>query len=71
MTASEDAGMALALGRVVLYARDVEATVAFYATHFGFSVLRLPGDRIVELERFPISLHRSRRRRSSWRTRLE
>ena len=37
------------LGRVTLYARDVEATVAFYEKHFGFSVLRLPGDRIVEL----------------------
>lgn len=41
--------MAFALSRLVLYARDVEATVAFYAAHFGFQVLRLPGDRIVEL----------------------
>ena len=41
--------MALALNRVILYARDVEGTVAFYEQHFGFRVLRLPGDRIVEL----------------------
>ncbi len=41
--------MPLALNRLVLYARDVEETVAFYAKHFGFQVLRLPGDRIVEL----------------------
>jgi len=39
----------LALGRIILYARDVEATVAFYVRHFGFQILRLPGDRIVEL----------------------
>jgi predicted enzyme related to lactoylglutathione lyase len=41
--------MGLALKRLILYARDVEGTVAFYAKHFGFQVLRLPGDRIVEL----------------------
>jgi predicted enzyme related to lactoylglutathione lyase len=41
--------MRLALNRLVLYARDVEKTVAFYERHFGFQVLRLPGDRIVEL----------------------
>jgi predicted enzyme related to lactoylglutathione lyase len=41
--------MTLALNRLVLYARDVEGTVAFYEKHFGFRVLRLPGDRIVEL----------------------
>jgi predicted enzyme related to lactoylglutathione lyase len=32
-----------------MYARDVETTVSFYEKHFGFAVLRLPGDRIVEL----------------------
>ncbi|ONG56479.1 glyoxalase [Pseudoroseomonas deserti] len=37
------------LSRLVLYVRDVEATAAFYATHFGFRVERLEGDRIVEL----------------------
>lgn len=41
--------MPLALNRLILYARDVEGTVAFYEKHFGFQVLRLPGDRIVEL----------------------
>ena len=39
----------LALNRLILYARDVEGTVAFYEKYFGFQVLRLPGDRIVEL----------------------
>jgi catechol 2,3-dioxygenase-like lactoylglutathione lyase family enzyme len=37
------------LGRVVLYVRDVEATIGFYERHFGFKPLRLQGDRIVEL----------------------
>ena len=41
--------MSTSLSRVVLYARDVEKTVTFYQLHFGFGVLRLPGDRIVEL----------------------
>jgi predicted enzyme related to lactoylglutathione lyase len=37
------------LGRLVLYVRDVEATIAFYERYFGFKALRLEGDRIVEL----------------------
>jgi len=37
------------LGRITLYVRDVEATIRFYVTHFGFTPLRLEGDRIVEL----------------------
>ena len=37
------------LGRVVIYARDLEAMVAFYCGHFGFEVRQVPGDRIVEL----------------------
>ncbi len=41
--------MSVALGRVTLYVRDVERTIAFYVKHFGFEVLRLEGDRIVEL----------------------
>ena len=45
--------MPLALNRLVLYARDVEQTVAFYEKYFGFQVLRLAGDRIVEL----VALH--------------
>jgi predicted enzyme related to lactoylglutathione lyase len=41
--------MPLALSRLILYARDVDRTVAFYEKHFVFEVLRLPGDGIVEL----------------------
>ena len=41
--------MSPALNKVILYARDIEATVDFYERHFGFRALRLPGDRIVEL----------------------
>jgi predicted enzyme related to lactoylglutathione lyase len=37
------------LSRVTIYAKDVEAMVRFYGTHFDFEALRLPGDRIVEL----------------------
>ncbi|MDR6900846.1 VOC family protein [Rhizobium miluonense] len=37
------------LGRITLYARNVDATVSFYEKHFGFKPLRLEGDRIVEL----------------------
>ncbi len=36
-------------GRVVIYAKDVEAMVSFYCDTFGFEVLRDPADRIVEL----------------------
>jgi predicted enzyme related to lactoylglutathione lyase len=45
----EEDSMSFPLNRLILYARDVEGTVAFYEKHFGFKVLRLPGDRIVEL----------------------
>ena len=48
-TEIQKTNMPLPLRRIVVYARDVEATVAFYEKHFGFQVLRLPGDRIVEL----------------------
>ena len=37
------------LGRLVLYVRDVEATIGFYEKHFGYVAQRLDGDRIVEL----------------------
>ncbi|MBB5573055.1 MULTISPECIES: VOC family protein [Rhizobium] len=37
------------IGRLVLYARDMEATIGFYEKHFGFRPLRQDGDRIVEL----------------------
>ena len=39
----------MALGRLVLYARDVDATVGFYEKHFGFKALRQQDVRIVEL----------------------
>lgn len=39
----------MTLNRILLYARDVEATVRFYEAHFGFVSLRQEGDRIVEL----------------------
>ena len=38
------------LGRILLYARDIEAVARFYALHFGFRIHREAGDRIVELE---------------------
>lgn len=44
-----NADMTIRLNRLILYARDVEATAGFYSRHFGFSVQRQEGDRIVEL----------------------
>jgi len=41
--------MGAPLGRLVIYTKKTEAMVAFYAKHFGFSALRVDGDRIVEL----------------------
>src|SRR5690349_7313066 len=37
------------LNRIILYAMDVEQTVAFYEKFFGFTAVREDGDRIVEL----------------------
>ena len=37
------------LGRLVLYVRDMEATVSFYEKHFGYRAQQLEGDRIIEL----------------------
>lgn len=48
-TGSRSTPQALSLNRIVLYARDVERTVEFYQTHFGFHPHREDGDRIVEL----------------------
>lgn len=39
----------MALSRIILYAMDVEQTVAFYEKFFGFRAVREDGDRIVEL----------------------
>ena len=37
------------LGRIILYTKKTEEMIAFYCKLFGFEVLRLDGDRIVEL----------------------
>lgn len=37
------------LNRIILYAKDVDATVDFYSRHFGFGAHRESGDQIVEL----------------------
>lgn len=39
----------MALGRLVLYARDVDATVGFYEKHIAFKSLQQQDDHIVEL----------------------
>lgn len=37
------------LGRIVIYTKRLEDVAAYYCKHFGFEMLRLEGDRIVEL----------------------
>ena len=37
------------LTRLTLYTRRIEEMVAFYSTHFGYTPLQEPGDRIIEL----------------------
>ena len=37
------------LGRVILYTKKLEEVADFYCRHFGFDVLQIDGDRIVEL----------------------
>ena len=41
--------MSTPLGRVIIYTKRLEEVAEFYCKHFGFKVLRLDGDRIVEL----------------------
>ncbi|MFW6412941.1 MAG: VOC family protein [Oceanicaulis sp.] len=41
--------MSATLGRVIVYTGRIDELAAFYATHFGFDVIRRDGDRIVEL----------------------
>lgn len=41
--------MSAQLGRVIIYTKKLEEVADFYCKHFGFDVLRLEGDRIVEL----------------------
>jgi len=38
------------LGRVVIYAKDVEEAASFYSRFFGYSVIREEGSSTVELE---------------------
>ena len=38
------------LGRLVIYTKKIDQMAEFYANHFGFSVLRVKDDRIVELK---------------------
>jgi predicted enzyme related to lactoylglutathione lyase len=41
--------MATPLGRLVIYTKKIEQMAQFYASHFGFSIVRLENDRILEL----------------------
>ncbi|MEP5761331.1 MAG: VOC family protein [Litoreibacter sp.] len=41
--------MSAQLGRIIIYTKKIEAVVDFYCKYFDFDVLRLEGDRIVEL----------------------
>ena len=37
------------LGRIIIYTKKLEEVAAFYSKHFGFEILHLEGDRIIEL----------------------
>lgn len=37
------------LGRIIIYTKKLEEVAAFYCKYFGYEMLRLDGDRIVEL----------------------
>ncbi|KAJ57502.1 glyoxalase [Actibacterium mucosum KCTC 23349] len=41
--------MSTPLGRLVIYTKKIDEMATFYARHFGFTITRLEGDRIVEL----------------------
>lgn len=41
--------MTFPLGRIVIYTKKIPEMVEFYSLHFGFEVVRLEDDRIVEL----------------------
>lgn len=41
--------MTAALGRIVIYTKKIDQMAEFYSRHFGFSVHRPDGDRLVEL----------------------
>ena len=40
---------AASIGRIILYAHDVDAMVAFYAHHFGFRARTVLGEAMIEL----------------------
>ena len=42
--------MTAPLTRLTIYTKHMDAMVAFYETHFGFTALHDPQDRIVELQ---------------------
>ncbi|WP_417844739.1 VOC family protein [Thalassospira sp.] len=39
----------MALGKVLIYAKNMDETALFYQTHFGFKAVQLANDRIIEL----------------------
>lgn len=41
--------MSVPLGRVIIYTKRLEEVAEFYCKYFGFEILKLEGDRIVEL----------------------
>ena len=53
--------MTAALGRIIIYTHKIEQMVAFYSKHFGYTLSRIEGDRILELKPkdngIPILLH--------------
>ncbi|MEO0386200.1 MAG: VOC family protein [Pseudomonadota bacterium] len=57
--------MTASLGRIMLFAKDREAMVAFYTEHFDYIARRLPEDDLIELEPeaggLPLLLHRTSR----------
>jgi predicted enzyme related to lactoylglutathione lyase len=41
--------MSAPLGRIIIYTKRLEEVAEFYRKYFGFEILKLEGDRIVEL----------------------
>lgn len=41
--------MTIPLGRLIVYTKRIQEMADFYCRHFGFEVVHLEGDRIVEL----------------------
>lgn len=49
--------MSVQLGRIIIYTKRLEKVAAFYCKYFGFEMLRLEGDRIVELVSQGVGAH--------------